>query len=315
MKMPQDIAPMRASPGYHAFNDMHYCFEIKHDGYRIIAYVNDGNVKLQTRNMKDYTGRFPQIVQALQKLKFNAILDGEVVMLNEDGVSDFNALQNWRSDEDGPLYYYAFDLLHYNGTDYMKKPLYRRKNMLKSILPKSHVILYCDEIVTYGIPLFKMIKEIGAEGIVAKRVDSIYRPGARSKDWLKIKATIEEDFIITGYTRNEGTGNLISTLILGAYKSGTLQYVGEVGTGLTDRDQREILQKLKPIERKKSAFPVLPSIPAGKSRRKKTDQVTWCKPVLVASVKYLEKTPGGELRHQSFIRLRTDKNPEEVIIE
>jgi bifunctional non-homologous end joining protein LigD len=235
-------------------------------------------------------------------------------MLNDEGVSDFNALQNWRSDEDGPLYYYAFDLLYYNGTDYMEKPLYRRKNTLKNILPKSPVILYCDEIVTYGTPLFKMVKEIGAEGIVAKRVDSVYRPGIRSKDWLKIKATIEEDFIITGYTRNEGNGNLISTLILGAYKSGVLQYVGEVGTGLTDRDQREILQRLKPIERKKSAFPVLPAF-SGKWKRRKPDVITWCKPVLVASVKYLEKTPAGELRHQSFLRLRTDKNPEEVIIE
>jgi bifunctional non-homologous end joining protein LigD len=314
MKMPESIAPMRATAGGQPFNDVHFCFEIKHDGYRIIAFVKDGNVKLQTRNLKDYTAKFPQIVQAMQKLKFNAIFDGEIVMLDDKGVDDFNALQNWRSDNDGPLYFYAFDLLYYNGSDYMNKPLYERKNTLKNILPKSAVIIYCDEITTYGKALFKMVKDLGAEGIVAKRMDSIYRPGVRTKDWLKIKALTEEDFIVAGYTKNEGAGNLFSTLILGAYKSGVLQYVGEVGTGFSNRDQREILEKLKPIQRRKCVFPSIPSF-SGRWKRKKPDQVIWCKPVVVASVKYLEKTPAGELRHQSFRRLRTDKNASEITIE
>jgi bifunctional non-homologous end joining protein LigD len=310
MKMPVDIVPMAAKSATEAFNDVHWCFEIKLDGFRIVAYINEGVVKLQTRKLKDYTGKFSQITTALQKLKRNAILDGEVVMLNEKGGSDFNALQNWHSDEDGPLYYFVFDLLWVDGKDYMKEPLYRRKSKLKSILPKSTIVIYQDEIMTYGIAAYKMAQGEDLEGVVAKRVDSIYRPGIRTKDWLKLKVNKEDDFIIAGYTRNAGAGNF-STLILGAYRDGVLQFIGEVGTGFSQKLMDEIMQKLKPI--KKSPFITAPKF-VNRWRKKKPDQIIWCRPQMVCEVRYREITKAGELRHPSFRCLRPEKKASEVVL-
>jgi bifunctional non-homologous end joining protein LigD len=269
-----------------------------------MAYVNEGEVKLQTRNLKDYTGKFAQITSALQKWKHNAVLDGEVVMLNNRGVSDFNALQNWRSDEDGPLYYFVFDLLWLDGKDYMNEPLYRRKSALKNILPKSSVVIYQSEIMTHGVAAFKMAQGEGLEGIVAKRVDSIYKPGIRTKDWLKLKVLQEDDFIIAGYTKNLGAG-LFSTLILGKYIDGSLHFEGEVGTGFSQKLMEEIVSKLKPV--KKSLFAEEIKL-TSRWRKKKPEVIVWCKPELICTVKFLERTSAGELlRHPSFKCLRPDK--------
>lgn len=311
MKMPANIVPMAATSSKEPFSDVHWCFEIKHDGFRMLAYINEGGaVKLQSRNLKDYTGKFTQITSALQKWKRSAILDGEVVMLNERGHSDFNMLQNWGSDVDGPLYYFVFDLLWLDGKDLMKEPLYRRKSMLKSILPKSPIVLYQSEIMTYGIPAYKMAQGEGLEGIVAKRVDSIYRPGVRTKDWLKLKVTQDSDFIIAGYTKNKG-GPQFSSLILGEYHDNKLQYAGDVGTGFSEKAMQEIISKLKPV--KKCPLAIEPSFKKGRWGRKKPDQVVWCRPELVCQVKYRERTAAGELRHSSFQRLRPDKQPAEVV--
>jgi len=276
----------------------------------MLAYIEPGNVKLQSRNLKDYTSKFIQITAALQKWKRSAVIDGEVVMLNEKGHSDFYALQNWNSDRDGPLYYFVFDLLWFEGKDYMKEPLYRRKSVLKSILPKSPVVIYQSEIMTYGIPAYKMAQGEGLEGLVAKRIDSIYRPSVRTKDWLKLKVMNEADFIIVGYTKTEGTHTPFSSLILGEYHEAKLRYAGEVGTGFTDKLMDEIFQKLKPA--KKCPLIKEPTFKS-KWRKKKLAVVAWCKPELVCQVKFLETTAAGELRHSSFQRLPPDKTPAEVV--
>jgi bifunctional non-homologous end joining protein LigD len=292
------------------FSDVHWCFEIKLDGFRMLGYVEPGKVKLQSRNLKDYTGKFTQITAALQKWKRSAVIDGEVVMLNDKGHSDFNALQNWRSDVDGPLYYFVFDLLWLDGKDLMKEPLYRRKSVLKSILPKSPIVIYQSEIMTHGIAAYRMAQGEGLEGIVAKRIDSIYRPGVRTKDWLKLKVTQDADFVIVGYTKTEDTAALFSSLILGEYHEGQLRYAGEVGTGFTDKLMKEIFQKLKPA--KKCPLVKEPSFKS-RWRKKKLAVVAWCKPELVCQVSFLERTEAGELRHASFQRLRPDKSPAEVV--
>lgn len=307
MKIPANIVPMSATPASEPFNDVHWCFELKLDGYRIMAYINEGEVKLQTRNLKDYTGKFTQITTALQKWKHSAVIDGEVVMLNDKGHSDFNALQNWRSDIDGPLYYFVFDLLWLNGKDYMNEPLYKRKSALKSLLPKSPIVLYQDEIMTYGIPAYKMAQGEGLEGVLAKRVDSIYRPGIRTKDWLKFKVMTDGDFIICGYTRNAGAG-LFSTLILGEYEGHKLQFIGEVGTGFNQKAMEMIMQKLTPI--KNSPFPAEPKL-NNRWRKKKPEVIAWCIPQLVCTVKYFERTKEG-LRHPSFKGLRIDKKAKDL---
>lgn len=309
MKMPTNIMPMKATLAKEPFNDVHWTFEIKLDGYRMLAYIEPGNVKLKSMNNKDFAGKFTQITSVLQKWKRSAVLDGEVVMINEKGHSDFNALQNWRSDADGPIYYFVFDLLWLDGKDYMMEPLYRRKSALKSMLPRSPVVLYQSEMNTYGIAAYRMAQGEGLEGVMAKRIDSIYRPGVRTKDWLKLKVTTEEDFIIVGYTRNTGS-TLFGTLILGAYHDGVLQFAGEVGTGFPEKLQQEILGKLKPV--KKSPFVKEPKL-TSRWRKKKPDVIVWCRPDLVCSVQYREITKAGELRHPSFKGLRTDKKAAEVM--
>jgi bifunctional non-homologous end joining protein LigD len=295
--MPTNIVPMAATAGKVIFTDVHWCFEIKLDGYRIISYIEPGNVKLQTRNLKDYTGKFAQITSALQKWKRSAVIDGEVVVLNDKGISDFNALQNWNSDEDGPLFYFVFDLLWLDGKDYMKEPLYKRKSALKNILPKSSVVIYQSEIMTYGIPAYKMAVGEGLEGVVAKKIDSIYKPGTRTKNWLKFKVTREEDFIIAGYTKNAASGTEFSTLIVGAYEAGCLRFIGEVGTGFTEKMKAEIMGKIKVIS--KCPFLKEPRL-NNRWRKKKPEVIVWCRPQLLCRVRYLELTKAGELRHASF---------------
>jgi bifunctional non-homologous end joining protein LigD len=310
MKMPANIVPMAATAAKEPFSDVHWCFEIKLDGFRIMAYIQDGNVKLQSRNLKDYTGKFTQITSALQKWKRNAVIDGEVVMLNDRGHSDFIALQNWRSDADGPLYYFVFDLLWLDGKDYMKEPLYRRKSTLKGIIPKSPIVLYQSEIMTYGIPAYKMAQGEGLEGIVAKKIDSVYRPGIRTKDWLKLKVMQEDEFVIAGYTKNESVAAAFSTLVLGKYKEGKLQFAGEVGTGFSNQVMKAIMAQLKPV--KKCPFPREPKL-TSRWRKKKPDVVAWCQPDLVCTVRFLEVTAAGELRHPSFKGLRTDKTAADLL--
>ena len=181
MKLP--IIPMEPGANSQPFSDVHYAFEVEMGGLRTIAYVANGEVKLEHKG-SDVAGKYLQITAAFQRFKFSAILDGEIVALNDDGIFDPVATRRWRSDDDGPLYYYAYDLLLRQGDDYMKEPLYVRKSVLKGLLPPSPVIRYHDEIVTHGEALFRWAASKGL-GVIAKRIDSIYRPG-RSKDWVRI---------------------------------------------------------------------------------------------------------------------------------
>lgn len=310
MKMPDSIVPMRASAGKEAFTKPGWCFEIKLDGYRMLAYIDEGNVKLKTRNLVDYTDRYPPIVSELKKWKRNAILDGEIVVFNNNDISDLSELQDWRIGGDKPIYYFVFDLLWLDDKDYMKEPLYRRKSTLKHILPKSSSVIYHDEIVTFGVPAFKMSEREGLEGVVAKKVDSIYRPGTRSKEWLKLKVMKNREFIICGFTKSETIG-AFSTLILGAFQKDKLQFAGEVGTGFSDDEQQTIIHKIKPT--KKCPF-VKEPVFRGRWGGKALTMIVWCRPEVVCSVRYLERTAAGELRHASFKGLRVDKEAKDVII-
>src|SRR4051812_32331156 len=184
MKMPVNIVPMSATPDGIPFDSNEWLFEIKHDGYRIVTYIRKGDVRLKTRKNVDYTEKFQLITNALKKWNdVETIVDGEIVVLNKEGASDFHALQNYRGGEE---YYYVFDLLYLNGKDYTRLPLIERKAMLKKILPKIPFIRFCDHVIGQGIAMFEGAKELGAEGLIAKKVDSIYQPNKRSKAWLKI---------------------------------------------------------------------------------------------------------------------------------
>ena len=291
MTIPANISPMLASDGFKAFDDEDWLFELKYDGFRIIAYIEKSIVKLRTRNNKDYTKKFPPVAEALSKLKGEAIIDGEVVVLNDEGNSDFKALMSWKRGSGVPIYYYVFDLLYYNGKDYMSLPLSKRKAALKAIMPRSKVIRYCSDITGFGIAAFKMAVDNNLEGIVAKRRDSVYRPGMRSKDWLKIKTYKEEEFAIVGYTRGP------FALLLGRYEDNMLVFAGEVGTGFSNKQVKEILSRITVV--KKCPLVKEPVFKAGSFGKKPPESVTWCRPELVARVRYLEATKGA-LRHASF---------------
>jgi bifunctional non-homologous end joining protein LigD len=300
--MPQNIMPMKATLISAAFDNKDWLFEIKYDGYRIISFIDKGAVKLKTRKNIDYTAKFHVVADELRKMKINAVIDGEVVVLNKAGVSDFEALQGWRSDADGVLYYYVFDLLWLNGKDYMSQPVYKRKATLKDILPQSDRVRFCDHIEGHGMAAFNMAKENALEGVIAKKLESTYKPSVRSKEWLKIKAYQEGEFLIAGYTRNEGPG-LVSSLLLAQRKDGQLHYAGDAGTGFSDREAKEILTNIKVV--KKCPMIKEPVFRAGRWGRKAPSAVIWCKPELFCLVKYLEITKAGELRHASFLKLRT----------
>lgn len=284
---------MLATPDGKPFDSDEWLFEIKYDGYRIIAYVEKGNVRLKTRKNVDYTAKFPLIVDALKTWKGDAIIDGEIVVLNEEGVSDFNALQNYSG---GEVYYYVFDLLHYKGKDYTGEPLYRRKAMLKKTLPKSPFVRFCDHVIEQGKKMFKLAEELGLEGLIAKRMDSIYRPGAKSKDWLKVKVMKEGEFLIAGLTYSSSG---LSSLILATEKGGSYQYAGDVGTGFDAKEAKEIISSIKVL--KKCPLVKKPDYTKpGRWGRKAPTHVIWCRPELRCTVKYLEVTANGELRHASF---------------
>jgi bifunctional non-homologous end joining protein LigD len=287
------IPPMLATSDGKPFDSDEWLFEIKYDGYRIIAYLEKGSVRLKTRKNVDYTAKFPLIVDALKKWKVDAIIDGEIVVLNDHGVSDFNALQNYKG---GEVYYYVFDLLYYNGKEYTGDPLHKRKAMLKKILPKASFIRYTDHIVSKGIAMFNLAEQHGLEGLIAKRADSIYRPGKKSKDWVKIKVMKEGEFLIAGLTYSSSG---LSSLILATEKAGKYHYAGDVGTGFNAKEAKEIISAIKVV--KKCPLVNEPDYTRpGRWGKKAPAHVIWCRPVLLCEVKYLQVTAAGELRHASF---------------
>jgi bifunctional non-homologous end joining protein LigD len=294
MKMPAIIVPMSATADGIPFDSNEWLFEIKHDGYRIITYISKENVRLKTRNNVDYTQKFQLITDALKNWNdVEAIVDGEIVVLNKEGASDFHALQNYRG---GEVYYYVFDLLYLNGKDYTKLPLIKRKAMLKKILPKIPLIRFCDHVIGQGIAMFEGAKELGLEGLIAKKVDSIYQPNKRSKAWLKIKAMKKGIFFIAGLTYSSAG---LSSLILATAKGGNFHYAGDVGTGFDGREAKEIINTIK-VEKKCPLVKEPDYNRPGRWRKKTPVHIIWCRPVLRCNVKYLERTEAGELRHASF---------------
>lgn len=278
--------------------------EIKLDGYRIVARVHAGATGLRTRNGNDWTARAPKVAQALAALPLqNAVLDGEVVSLRADGVSDFQALQNaLREGQPSQLVYFAFDLLFLNGVDLRGEPLSARKAALAKLLgaakPSPHV-RYSDHVRGGGPAFFEQACKLGLEGIIAKRANASYRAG-RSKDWLKIKCIARQEFVIGGYTPPAGTRTHLGALLVGVYEGAQLRYTGKVGTGFTQKSLRELHARLAPLSQASSPFAdALTGAPFRGAR--------WVKPVLVAEISFAEFTKDGRMRHPSFQGMRDDK--------
>jgi bifunctional non-homologous end joining protein LigD len=309
-RMPQSPRPQLATAAEVAPDGPQWFHEIKHDGYRLIARITGASAQLLTRNGLDWTGKFPALAAAFGRLAVEAALvDGEMVHLETDGTSDFGRLQdaiaNERTDE---LVFYAFDLLHLDGYDLTGAALEDRKAMLAEIIPAhaEGILRYSDHQVGRGREFFRQACGYELEGIVSKRRDSPYRAG-RGDTWLKIKCANRDEFIVIGFTEPAGHRQGLGALLLGYYdRRETLHYAGRVGTGFSDAQLAALRGQLDPLKR--GAIPVA-ALPKGVSLK----GVHWTEPALVAEIRFAGWTADQVLRHATFVGLREDKSPAEVV--
>ena len=319
--MPSSIHPMLANITEKAFDDPNWLFEIKWDGYRAVSFIENGDVGLVSRNQNDLTPRYPELRELPKFVKAQtAILDGEVVVLDEQGRSSFSLMQQRTGirahgrqttpQRDLPVLYYVFDLIYLDGYDLRRVKLEDRKRMLKELLRPGDILRYSEHYPgEQGTALFAVAKEKGLEGILAKKRNSCYEE-KRSSEWLKIKITQTVDCVIGGYTDPDGTRQYFGSLVLGLYnEKKQLIHVGQVGTGFNQATLKQIYSVLKQIDSNKNPF-------AGPVEAK---NVHWVKPIRVAEVKFSEWThetsEGGlKLRAPVFLGLREDKNPEECTL-
>jgi bifunctional non-homologous end joining protein LigD len=306
---PRAARPMLASLAEGPFSHPDWFYEPKLDGYRILAGIRGGEVTLTSRNGGDLTRRYAALEPSLSRQPASEVLlDGEIIALDEQGRPCFGCMQNYVKSskaEAAPLIYYVFDILYLDGYDLRGCPLAARRPLLDAVLrPDAHVRL-TDSFAGEGKAVFDAAVKNGLEGVVAKRRDSLYESGKRSRDWLKVKANLSEEFVIGGYSVVEGgRAQTFSSLLLGYYDAqGKLVYAGNVGSGFNEANLDEMKKRLDSLRAEKSPFKEKPPI---------KDPVTWVRPELVAEVKFSEWTLEGRLRHPVFMRLREDKSPTEV---
>lgn len=318
LAMPKSVEPMLATLVDEPVEEAGWLYEIKWDGYRALAFMNKDRVEIRSRNNKSFNEKFYPIHEALAEWNIRAVVDGEIVVVNEEGIPDFSDLQLWRSEADGQLAYYVFDILWLEGYNVMDLPVNKRHQLLQAIIPASNgIVKISEQFDTPGKEFFLLAERLGLEGIFAKRSGSIYTPGLRSKDWLKIKTEKRQEFVIGGYTKNENTSKLFSALLVGLYENGKFYFVTPVGTGFNTATQKDILQKLKPFQTKICPFVEEPEYnkPSRFRPNPPKANVTWVKPKFVAEISYREVTKDGAIRHPSFKGLREDKKVSDVVKE
>ena len=308
---PAKLTPMLASPAASPFADNNWLFEPKLDGFRTLAFLNNGKVWLQSRNELNVTAHYPSLVESIKKQPASQlVLDGEIIALDAKGKLCFQCLQGYlksinrfqsgNAEPPSAIIYYVFDILHLDGYNLTEVPLKERKRLLKSVLKQTEDVRLVEYFDTDGQTVYRAAIENGLEGVMAKRQDSLYEPGKRSKDWLKIKAVNSDDFVVVGFT--EGMGNRAKTfgaLLLGYYdEKNNLQPAGNVGSGFDNELLHSLRKQLDSIVVKKSPF---------QNQIEQIGKPTWVKPEIVVEVKFAEWTQDGRLRAPVFLRVRDDK--------
>ncbi len=311
--LPAFVKPCLATLAEKAPDSGNWIHEIKFDGYRLQARLEDGKVVLLTRNGLDWTGKFPGIAKAVAALKADrALIDGELVVDDPDGVSSFSLLQQeLTSGRPDRLVFYAFDLMHLDGVDMRPLPLLKRKDALARLLnrtPTIATIRLSESIDESGSVLLKHACRMHLEGIVSKRSDAPYRSG-RGHDWIKTKCTDRQEFVIAGFVPASNDARAVGALVLGVFDKGKLRYAGRTGTGFTHASASELYRKLYGLKRDRTSFAALPSEERG------TCSPVWIEPALVAEVDFHGWTHGGRVRHASFQGLREDKAAGDVVHE
>src|SRR3954463_5389480 len=300
--LPKRLQPMLATLTDAPFEDKEWVFEDKYDGFRMVATIEDGEVTLYSRNGTIVGQNYIEIARALEGIKHDAVIDGELVAVGRDGVSHFQLLQNARRFE-AKLQYCAFDLMFQDGDDLRVLTLLERKKRLKAILPKHKLIAFSRHRATFGTKYFREADRGGLEGIMAKRADSPYLSGARTDNWLKIKTSKRQEVVIAGFTAPRRTRPCFGALALAMREGKEWRFIGHVGTGFSHATLKELHGKLIKLKTAKSPFP---------KKMKGEAITTWVKPTLVAEVKFAEWTNSGEMRHPVYLGLRSDKRAEEV---
>ena len=286
--------------------------EMKFDGYRILARLQDGRARLLSRNGKDWTAHFPTVAAAVERLPARtALLDGEVAIVLPSGMTSFQALQNALAGQDqGQLAYFLFDLIHLEGFSLARAPLEERKTLLENVLgpaAQGSPLRYSDHVTGSGEEFYRQACGLGIEGIVSKRRDAPYEP-TRSRSWLKVKCLKRQEFVVGGYTDPGGSRVGLGALLLGVYdRAGNLQFAGKVGTGFTSKVLDDLRQKLAAREQ--------PASPFSQAKIPGVTRAHWVRPELVGEVAFTEWTSDGRLRHPSFQGLREDKDPKDVVRE
>ncbi|HYY75892.1 MAG TPA: DNA ligase D [Gaiellaceae bacterium] len=301
-----EYVPMLATLASEVPRGTGWLFEVKWDGYRAIARVAGGEATLTSRRGNDLTGRFPEVARAIGRAAKSpdCVLDGEVCALDEGGRSSFSVMQQGS----GPLVFYAFDVLEEDGQPLLERPLAERRERLEKLLDLRNQTVRLSEAFEDGRALYEAAKEQRLEGVIAKRADSRYQPGKRTREWLKVKTHGRQEFLIAGYSKGQGRrSGRLGSLVLAVNRGGELSYAGNCGTGFTDEEIDKLMRKLRPLERKSPPFAVVPKMP-----KVRKGDVVWVTPKLVCEVEFAEWTHDGRLRAPSYKGLREDKAPEEV---
>ncbi len=304
--MPHAIKPMLATAVAEPFDHSDWIFEVKWDGYRAIAEIRDKAVSLYSRSLISFDKKFAPLVESLRKFGFDAVLDGEIVVVDDQGRSDFQKLQHYQGSEKSHLLYYVFDLLYFQGHDLTDLPLLRRKELLKKVLPSDPKIRFSDHVAKEGVLFYQVSREKGLEGIIAKHAQSVYETGRRSRHWLKVKTRLSQEAVIAGFTEPGGGRKYFGALVLGMFEGNDLIFIGHVGGGFSENDLKEIRERLAPLIQNESPFHVRPETNA---------RVTWVKPELVCEVSFSGWTDENVMRQPVFLRIREDKVSREVVLE
>jgi bifunctional non-homologous end joining protein LigD len=283
------------------FNRSGWTHEEKYDGFRALAYRRGKKVSIYSRNLKDKTADFPGIAGALTALSGgDFVLDGEIVVFDRRGISRFQLLQRRELDAGVRSVFAVFDCLEVEGEEILEKPLKERRKALERIVPARSPFLMRSRLLSAnGLLAYREAKKKGWEGIISKEGSSPYRPGKRTRTWLKVKCRLESEFVIGGYTAPAGRRKHLGALLVGLYDGRLLRYTGKVGTGYSDEGLAELAVRLKPLETTK--FPFAPPPPERGA--------TWVRPRLVAQIAFAEWTKDGKLRQPAFLGLRDDKKP------
>jgi len=309
--LPEFISPQLATLEEQPPVGDQWLHELKFDGYRMLCHINKGKVKFWSRNKKDWTHKFPRLGKVLQSFPVTtAILDGEVVAVDEKGRASFQKLQQALKTGDAGFIFHLFDLVYVDGFNLTRTPLLERKRLLEELVasqdPKGP-LRYSDHMEGNGAKFFQQACKYGIEGIVSKLADSFYE-STRTRSWLKVKCIKRQEFVIAGYTISDKGFPGFGALILGVYDKGKLVYAGRAGTGFTIQQRLELRKKLDQLIQPKMAFVAIPKDPGLK-------RAVWVRPKLVGEVAFTEWTDEGSVRHPSFQGLREDKKAKDVVRE